>query len=235
MIDAYAAAPLRVCPLCEAKSDTEFLPFAGEKSAISRPDAKCAECGSLERHRLVWLYFLNETDLFAGSVRKTMLHIAPEPCLRKNLMSEPLIEYVQADLEPTMSGMVRMDVTDIDYPDDSFDVIYCSHVFEHIPDDRKAMRELCRVLRPSGWAVLQVPLFRASTEEDTEETNPEERKRRFGQFDHVRIYGRDYPDRLRECGFDVEVDAYPQRIGPSRAKRYGLMAREEIFYCRKAG
>lgn len=226
---------LRICPLCATKTD-EFLPFAGEAVKQQRPNAKCPSCGALERHRLAWLYFLNETDLFAGPEPKRMLHVAPEPVLFAKLRSEPLIDYVSADLTPSYAQdeMERMDITDIGYADDTFDAIYCSHVLEHVPDDRKAMRELARVLKPTGWAIILVPILRELTEEDPTVVTAEERSKRFGQFDHVRAYGKDYANRLADAGFAVTVDHYSERIGPTRALRYGLLRGEDVYYLRKA-
>jgi ubiquinone/menaquinone biosynthesis C-methylase UbiE len=128
--------------------------------------------------------------------------------------------------------MVKMDITDIQYPDNSFDVVYCSHVLEHVPDDRKAMRELARVLKPTGWAILAVPIFNEKTFEDPTITSPEERERVFRQSDHVRIYGRDFVDRLRESGFDVTVDRFASGFSDEMVRKHGL-SREDIYLCRK--
>ncbi len=218
------------CPLCE-RTARRFRPFGG--GTIKRPGAQCPHCESLERHRLIWLYLRNETDLFTGTEPKRMLHVAPEPALHQRLVGEPLIDYLSADLDPGLAD-VQMDITAIDFPADSFDVIYCSHVFEHVPDDARAMRELCRVLRPTGWAILQVPILLERTEEDPSLTDPEERLRRFAQRDHVRAYGPDYAERLRAAGFDVRLDRYAERLGPERARRYGVLAEEIVHFCTKA-
>lgn len=218
------------CPLCE-KTARRFRPFGG--GTIKRADAQCPHCGSLERHRLIWLYLRDETDLFSGTRPKRMLHVAPEPCLQERLKGEPLIDYLSADLEPGLAD-VQMDITAIDFAADSFDVIYCSHVFEHVPDDARAMRELCRVLRPSGWAILQVPILLAHTEEDPSLTDPEERLRRFAQRDHVRAYGPDYAERLRAAGFEVRLDRYAERLGAERARRHGVLPQEVVHFCTKA-
>ncbi len=217
------------CPLCGEGAD-EFLPFGGGN--IKRPNAQCPSCGALERHRLVWLYLLDETDLFSGTRRRRMLHIAPEPMLEERLRGEPLIDYLSADLEPGVAQEV-MDITDIQHPDDAFDVIYCSHVLEHVPDDAQAMRELRRVLHPDGWAILQVPILLERTEEDPTLTDPEERLRRFAQRDHVRAYGPDYSDRLRAAGFTVKQDRYADRLGPVRRRRYGLHPDDVVHFCTK--
>lgn len=196
-----------------------------------RPNARCPTCRSLERHRLAWLYLSTQTDLLSGAPKR-MLHVAPEPPITRRLREAPWIDYVSADLDSPVA-MVKMDITDIPYPDASFDVAYCSHVLEHVPDDRRAMSELFRVLRPGGWAILQVPIWRTVTEEDLSVTDPEERTRRFGQFDHVRSYGRDYAERLASVGFSVTVDPFPRRMGAARRARYGVMLQEEVHFCRK--
>ncbi len=219
-----------LCPLCE-KTARRFRPFGG--GTIKRPNAQCPHCGSLERHRLIWLYLRDQTDLFSGSERKRMLHIAPERALHERLVGEPLVDYLSADLDPQLAD-VQMDITAIDFPDDSFDVIYCSHVFEHVPDDARAMRELCRVLRPTGWAILQVPILLERTEEDPSLTDPEERLRRFAQRDHVRAYGPDYVDRLRAAGFEVRLDRYAERLGAETARRHGVLGGEVVYFCTKA-
>jgi len=126
-----------------------------------------------------------------------------------------------------------MDITNIPYEDNSFGVILCSHVLEHIPDDRKAMRELYRVLKPGGWAILQVPIIRDKTFEDFSITKPEDRERVFGQWDHVRAYGKDYRDRLEKAGFKVRVDDYVKRLGADKIKKYALKENEDIYYCEK--
>jgi Methyltransferase domain len=192
----------------------------------------CPSCRSLERQRLVWLYLLTETDLRRTGSRRRLLHVSPDPSLRLRLDREPWIEQITADLDPA-GVMVQMDITDIDFPDGFFDIIYCSHVLEHVPDDSRAMRELCRVLAPGGFAILQVPLWDIITDEDPSITDELERTRRFGQRDHVRRYGRDYPERLAWAGFDVTVDPYPRRIGRGWVQRFGLTLQEEIHLARK--
>lgn len=214
----------RYCPLC-AGHYRKFLSFG----VNPRPDAQCPVCGSLERHRLVWSFIAARTDLLESTPRR-MLHVAPEPELSRLFRKQPHIDYLTADLlDP--DAMVKMDITDIQYPDDSFDVIYCSHVLEHVPDDRRAMRELRRVLRPDGWAILQVPITAEETFEDPSVTDPKERERLFGQFDHVRRYGPDYEDRLREAGFRVRRYDAAEIVGAERLEKLGIDAKDEVFYC----
>ena len=217
------------CPVCDTNLK-RFLPSGIKK----RENAKCPVCGSLERHRLIWLYLSNETGLFSGNTKK-LLHIAPEKCFIEKLRQMGGIEYLTADL--SRDCMVKMDITKIQYPNHSFDVIYCSHVLEHIRDDRKAMQELFRVLKPHGWAVLQVPLCSnlETTLEDKHIADPKERERLYGHPDHVRMYEEsDYCYRLEEAGFSVEVVPYLKSFNFDGQRRYGIIGGEEnIYLCRK--
>jgi SAM-dependent methyltransferase len=168
--------------------------------------------------------------LFNGQYKK-VLHIAPEAVFEKLFKTKLGQGYLTADLfDP--KAMVRMDITNIQYPDKSFDVIYCSHVLEHVPDDRLAMRELLRVLKDDGWAILLVPIVTDVTFEDPSITDPLEREKIFGQADHVRNYGNDYKQRLRESGFFVEV-IYPQDfLTENEIVRMGITkAAGEIYLC----
>lgn len=200
---------------------------------VQREDALCVHCGALERHRFVWLYFSEKTDLFDGRTKK-VLHVAPERCFEHLLKKQLGDGYVTADLT-SPRAMVKMDITDIQYPDDSFDVIYCSHVLEHVQDDRKAMREFHRVLAKDGWAILLVPITVDRTLEDPTIIDPSERLRVFGQKDHVRRYGPDFVDRLREAGFTVTVTRVSDLFEPADSIRMGLTSVSgEIYHCTKA-
>jgi SAM-dependent methyltransferase len=219
----------RHCPVCDAHL-RGFLPFGVTEK---RPNALCPVCGSLERDRLVWMFLHEKTNLFGGQPVK-LLHFAPEPVFQRLLSLIPYIDYLSADLyDPT--AMLQMDITAIPKGDSTFDVIYCSHVLEHIPDDRKAMRELFRVLRPGGWAILQVPIMwdRETTFEDWSVQTPEERERVFGQSDHVRIYGRDYQERLTAAGFRVTVIPVVEAYEESQIRFVGLDREEQLYYCEK--
>jgi SAM-dependent methyltransferase len=144
------------------------------------------------------------------------------------------IEYLTADLHAPRV-MVRMDVTAIDAAEGTFDVILCNHVLEHVTEDRRAMSELHRVLKPGGWAILQVPIRGDVTQEDRSVTDPRERERLYGQYDHVRQYGRDYADRLRDAGFRVTVDGFSRELDAARRTRHGLPGDEDVYVCRKGG
>ena len=190
-------------------------------------------CGSLERHRLMILYMKGKSDLFDGR-EKTMLHVAPETQLGRIFEGIPHLEYVSADLS-SPKAMVKMDITDIHYPDESFDVIYRSHVLEHVGDDRKALNELYRVLRAGGWAILQIPTPTGPvTLEDPTVTSPEDRERLFGQHDHLRRYGLDYRDRLEEAGFRVTVDDFVRTLDDATVMRCGLDRDESVYFCARA-
>ncbi len=163
-----------------------------------------------------------------------MLHVAAEVCFESRW--RPMIGsgYVTADL--MRPADVKMDITDIRFPDNEFDIIYCSHVLEHVPDDRKAMREFNRVLKPSGFALLLVPITTDVTFEDPSITDEQERVRLFGQKDHVRCYGPDYMDRLREAGFIVEVTRPSDFLQPEEIERLaiGTAAAGELYHCAKS-
>ena len=189
-------------------------------------------CGSVERHRFVWLFFKEHTDLFDGR-DKSMLHVAPERCFEGRLRRLLPKGYVTADLA-NPRAMVKMDVTDIPYPDASFDIIYCSHVLEHVVDDRRAMREFYRVLKPGGWAVILVPITMDTTFEDERIVSPVERLKAFGQEDHVRRYGPDFVDRLRDAGFVVTPFKASGLFEAEQRVKMGLgAAAGDIFYCTK--
>jgi SAM-dependent methyltransferase len=196
---------------------------------FAETERECYGCGAYARHRLIWLYLSRETTLTTAPLR--LLHVAPsEPMYARRIAELPNVDYVSADLEDP-AAMEHWDVTDIPHPDASFDAILCSHVLEHVSDDRRAMAELHRVLRPGGWALIQSPVDwdRATTYEERVE-DPEAV---FGQADHVRFYGRDYDDRLRAAGFDVAVEAYVERFSAAERERYGLDPVEPVHVCAK--
>ncbi|NEU76747.1 SAM-dependent methyltransferase [Hassallia byssoidea VB512170] len=219
------------CPCCNG-SFRKFLP-AG---IHARQNAECPKCFSLERHRLLWLYLQNHTNLLSEKLK--VLHFAPEFQLYRLIRKLPNLDYITADLSAPRV-MVNVDITDIQFEDNSFDVIICNHVLEHVTDDRKAMRELHRILRHNGWAILQVPLVGTQQEtfEDPSVVSPEDRERLFGQKDHLRLYGRDYKNRLEEAGFKVQVDDYLKKLGSAKCEKYRLESDdsncEDIYFCTK--
>lgn len=187
-----------------------------------RRNAQCPRCGAKERHRLMalWMRALSE-PLFAG---KRVLHVAPDPGER--VLVRDAKEYTTADLDRTDVDL-KLDLTATGLEDGAYDVILCSHVLEHIPDDAAAMREIYRILMPGGVAILMVPYIAglAETYEDPAITDLYGRHQHFGQKDHVRLYGRDYVDRLRDAGFEVEVFT----AAPADCVRYGLILGEPLF------
>ncbi len=219
-----------ICPCCNGHF-RKFLPF-GVKP---RSNARCPRCGSLERHRLLWLYLKNRTKFFSDNLK--VLHFAPEYIFQRTFTSLPNLDYVSADLDSPLA-MVNMDITNIAYKDNSFDVILCIHVLEHVLDDQKAMRELFRVLKSGGWAILQVPILREKTFEDPTIMTPEKRLKHFGKEDHVRIYGLDYKERLENAGFSVKVDSYLTELSKDIVNQYSLMPegvlKENIYFCSKS-
>jgi SAM-dependent methyltransferase len=220
------------CPICN-KGFITFLPYG-----VNRANALCPYCGSLERTRLFWLYVMQrEPDFFLKT--KRVLHIAPERILFNKFSSASEIDYYPGDLFTEgwkyPKGTIKLDVTDLKFENNFFDFVLCSHVLEHVPDDKKAMRELYRVLKPGGWAILQVPIemSREITYEDFSITTAKDRLDAFGQFDHVRIYGRDYVHRLQEVGFEVLVIDIWNSLSPNERFKLGLLPEEDLFVVNK--
>jgi SAM-dependent methyltransferase len=215
----------RTCPCCNWRF-RKFLPYG----PIIRDDVLCPRCGSLERHRLLILYLKNRTNFFEDDLK--VLDIAPMEFFQKMCKKMKNIDYISADIASELA-MMKMDITDIQLDDNQFDCIICYHVFEHIIDDIKAMREIYRVLKPGGWAILQVPIDNSldKTLEDPTITSPEERARIFGQDDHVRIYGKDYKERLESAGFIVKDDDYIQELDDLMITKSALLKNEVMYYC----
>ncbi len=213
----------------DGKSYRKFLPYGYERV---RDNVLAPGTLSLERHRLCWLYIKNETDLFTASQK--VLHFAPEQAFLKRLRKLDHLDYTTTDLNSPIAD-VKADICDLPFKDDEFDFIICNHVLEHIPDDQRAMGELFRVLAPGGTAILQVPYDenRAKTFEDNSITDRRERTRIFGQYDHVRVYGMDYFDKLRTVGFNVEAVNYTQSFSEEEIDRFRLAKGELIPVCKK--
>jgi SAM-dependent methyltransferase len=214
----------RQCPLCYAKLKC-FEPKG------KRLDVRCVVCGALKRHRLVWLYMTRRTNLHDGR-SKTMLHVAPEPPMTRALRRVQGLGYITADLDSPFAEE-KMDIRKIERPDGSFDVIYCSHVLEHIQEDDVAVAELFRVLRPGGWAILQVPITARRTDCNPNIVTPAARRKAYGHPGHVRVYGPDYQNLLREAGFDVVVADLQKELGPEQVTYFGLDPREKVYFCTK--
>ncbi len=229
------------CPFCgwhfrRFRGAGFHYPVIIEKRVIGghwHEDNVCPRCMSNARERLAYLYLKDRTSVFQDHVR--LLHIAPEPQLARVFRRSPNIKYVNADLfEPGV--MSRFDIQKTPFRDETFDVVVCNHVMEHVSDDSVAMREIRRILKPGGWAMLQVPIALAldRTIEDPTATTDEQRIERFGQEDHVRLYSRpDYVARLQAAGFNVTAESYPVALGSDKVQRFGLVEEEEVFICSK--
>ena len=217
------------CPCCKGQFK-KFLSFDGYGK--KRENARCPKCGSLERHRLLWRYMTDKLGILEKVLK--VLHIAPEPGIQDLLQPLKNIDYLSADIVHPLA-MVKMDITNIQYPDESFDSIICAHVLNHVDDDEKAMRELHRVLKPGGWAIIQCPVDynQEQTFEDRSAKTAEERIKVFGQEDLIRIYGKDFIDRLKGANFTVNLDYYAKDLGPEQTARLGLLDEDEIYFCTK--
>lgn len=218
--------PRRHCPVCGFWL-TEFLPFG----AVPRKSAKCSNCGALERHRLVWLYFQRRTDLFNGKEKK-VLNVAPEACFDKRLRKMLRGVYITADLNHPRA-ILKMDICAIPYPEQTFDVFYCSHVLEYVPNDRQALAEIFRVLKPGAWAVILFSVTANKTIEDPTVVDPVKRCVLYGD-ERFRKYGLDCIDRVREAGFKVTVIGVRDLVREDEAVRMGLTpASGEVVFCSK--
>ncbi|SDR93695.1 Methyltransferase domain-containing protein [Formosa sp. Hel1_31_208] len=208
----------------DGKRFKTFLPYGyiSQRNNVLSPSTL-----SLERHRLLWLYLKNETDFF--SAEKKVLHFAPEQCFLKRFKELKNLDYTTTDLESPIAD-VKADICKLPFTDNSYDIILCNHVLEHIPDDTKAMQELFRILKPGGFGVFQIPqdLTREKTFEDNTITDQKERAKIFGQYDHVRVYGRDYFDKLRGIGFKVDEVNYTTKLSEEDIQKYCL-AKGEII------
>lgn len=213
----------------DGKSFRSFLPYGYGKQ---RHNVLSPSTLSLERHRLLWLYLKNETTFFSDKLK--VLHFAPEQAFYKRFRKLKNLDYVTTDLNSPLAD-VKADICNLPFKDAEFDVILCNHVLEHIPDDTKAMQELYRVLKPGGFGIFQIPqdLNREISFEDDSITDKIERARIFGQYDHVRIYGRDYFDKLRRVGFKVSEVDYTAILSEEDITKYCLAKGEIIPVCNK--
>ncbi len=206
-----------------------FLPYGYE---TQRENILSPSTLSLERHRLLWLWLQRETDFFSKTSK--VLHFAPEQAFYKRFRKMKHLDYTTTDLNSPLAD-VKADICNLPFGENEYDLIFCNHVLEHIPDDTKAMQELYRVLKPGGMAILQIPqeLDRATTFEDDTITDRAERAKIFGQYDHVRVYGKDYFDKLRSIGFTVDEVDYTTVLSPEEVDLYRLAQGEILPVCRK--
>lgn len=223
------------CPICES-SFKVFATYGVEK----RENARCLNCNSLERHRLLWKY-LSEKIVNNDGKKIKMLHFAPQRLFLRKFSENPNIDYTPCDLNPevyeyyNIMKISKVDVMDIPFPENTFDVVMCNHVLEHVDDYQVAMTELFRVMKKGGWGIFQVPQDYSleTTYEDKSIISPKEREKAFGQFDHVRLFGRDYKNLLAQAGFVVTEDDYVNSFSTEEIRRFGFLSNEFIYYCEK--
>lgn len=213
----------------DGKKFRKFLPYGYENP---RENVLSPSTLSLERHRLLWLYLKNETNFFSEKLK--VLHFAPEQAFFGRFKKLKNLEYITTDLNSPIAD-IKADICDLPFKDNSFDVVLCNHVLEHIPNDTKAMQELFRVLKSKGWGIFQIPqdMNRKTTFEDHSITDKKERTQIFGQYDHVRIYGRDYFDKLRSIGFKVEEVDFTIKLSSDQIEKYRLAKGELIPVVKK--
>ncbi|MBT0811815.1 class I SAM-dependent methyltransferase [Litoribacter ruber] len=215
-----------ICTVCDS-GFKKFLPY-GRKG---RDNALCPNCLALERHRLMYLFLQEKTPFFKKPLK--VLHVAPELCFIDKFEAMDNLEYITGDLESPLAK-VKMDIHQIPFEDETFDVVFCNHVMEHVDDDIAACREINRVLKKDGWGIVQSPVYPLpETLEDKTITDPAERERLFGQRDHVRKYGLDYASRLSKSGLRVSEDNYVQALPKEMVEKHALPINEIIYYCTK--
>lgn len=218
------------CTVCDSQYK-KFLPYG--RNTSSRENALCPSCLSLERHRLMGLYLKQKTNFFTANLK--VLHVAPEYCFIDRFEKMKNIDYITGDIESPLAK-VKMDIHQIPFPDNTFDVAFCNHVMEHVDDYVLAMSELYRVLKPGGWALIQSPqdMKFEHTYEDPTITDPAEREKHFLQNDHLRLFGRDYGRELEKGGFTVTEDRFVMtELTKEEVKRYALPSEEIVYYCQK--
>lgn len=217
MQSGNSSGPPVFCPI----ANKEYKTFVRLGNHLISPDN-----GARSRQRLVWLYLKNEIGILTKQLK--VLHIAPEVSYFGILKQQVNLEYTAGDKMMEgygeQAGVDNIDLTDLPYDSNYFDLIICNHVLEHIPDDLQAMSEMIRVLSPGGMAVLTVPINEElkETYEDFSITSPTERKKHFGQWDHVRWYGIDIKERLEQAGFTVDMNRYSENFSKEEYKRFGL-------------
>lgn len=213
----------------DGRNYRKLLPYGYQKQ---RKNVLSPGTLSLERHRLMWLYLQRETDFFKKKLR--VLHMAPEQSFYKRFRKMKNLDYITCDLNSPIAD-VKADIQNLPFGDNVFDVIFCNHVLEHVEDDKKAMRELYRVMKPGAWGILQVPIRYqlAKTFEDSTITNRKERIEKFGQYDHLRVYGVDYYDILQSIGFKVEKVNLSEKLTTEDIHKYALEKNEILPVVRK--
>lgn len=228
-----------ICPICNS-----LFRIFREFGLNKRTNAQCHNCDSLERHRLIYLFLsgIDTINIFDQNIKPLrLLHFAPEKIFYDRLDINQSISYTPCDLFPGLydydgkSKVKKVDITNIPFENQSFDLILCNHVLEHIPNDHLAMSELYRVLSEGGNGIFQVPIdySRKETYEDWSITSPKKRKKAFGHSGHVRWYGQDYKNRLEKVGFKVNEIDIKSIFTSDEIFKYGLMKSERIYHCQK--
>jgi hypothetical protein len=208
------------CPLCG------FIGFFEPWGSPPRWNARCPSCGSLERHRHLAL-FLNKIPSIIPK-GAALLHFAPESFITE-LLKKWDIRYISADLDRDDVDL-KLNIENMNVGDEQYDIIVCSHVLEHV-DDKRALSELWRILKPNGIIIIMVPITGDTTYEDDTITDSTERLIHFADADHVRVYGTDFIQRLTDAGFRVRG----KTAFGKEAVKFGLIMGDRIFLCSKAG
>ncbi len=218
------------CPVCE-RQFSKFLSYGSD--IAHRENVLCPYDLTLERHRLMWLYLKKESNFFSNQ-QLEVLHIAPEQCFYDKFKKQANLNYLTGDLVSPLADL-HFDLHHIPLEDNKFDVVFCNHVLEHVDDAMQCMKELNRVLKVGAWGIMQVPqdFSREETYEDKSITSPEEREKHYWQKDHVRLFGKDYPDWLRKAGFDVQEYKPSEHFDATFIAKNRLMEKEILYIAKK--
>ncbi|MAO32561.1 MAG: SAM-dependent methyltransferase [Crocinitomicaceae bacterium] len=218
------------CPVC-GNTFSKFLSYGSD--VAHRKNVLCPHDLTLERHRLMWLFLQSKTNFFTSD-KLDLLHIAPEQCFLPLFKKQKNLNYLTGDLESPIAD-IHFDLHDIPLEENRFDVVFCNHVMEHVQDPIQCMSELYRVMKPNGWAIMQVPQDheRENTYEDASITSPEEREKHFWQKDHLRLFGKDYPNWLEKAGFEVEQFPVTDLFNSDEIDQYCLQKSEILYLAKK--
>jgi len=218
------------CTVC-GKKFSKFLSYGSD--VAHRDNVLCPNDLTLERHRLMWLYLKDHSNFFTKK-DLSVLHIAPEQCFHKKFKSQDNLNYLTGDLVSPIADL-HFDLHDIPLEDNRFDVIFCNHVMEHVDDAIRCMSELHRVMKPGGWGIMQVPqdFSREETFEDASITSEEDREKHYWQKDHVRLFGKDYPNWLKKAGFEVDEFDKESNYSQELIEKYRLDKKEILYIVHK--